>query len=57
MKCIPNPFSILCIIRKLLKLRLVYCVVALGFGVVMIALTFVAAQLGGVLQVGVGNTL
>ena len=30
----------------------VCCVVALGFGVIMIALTFVAAELGGVLQVG-----
>ena len=31
---------------------LVYFAVAVGFGVVMIALTFVAAELGGVLQVG-----
>ena len=27
------------------------CVTAVGFGVLMIALTFVAAELGGVLQV------
>ena len=39
------------------NLSLVCCVVALGFGAVMIALTFVAAELGGVLQVGVANPL
>ena len=56
MQHIPSKYSIHYCIMKL-KLSLVYCVVALGFGVVMIALTFVAAQLGGVLQVGVGNPL
>jgi len=30
-------------------------VVALGFGIAMIALTFVAAELGGVLQVEIWN--
>jgi len=28
-----------------------YCVAAVGFGVLMMLLTFVAAELGGVLQV------
>ena len=29
-----------------------HCIVAVGFGVLMMLLTFVAAELGGVLQVG-----
>ena len=33
------------------------CCIAVGFGVLMICLTFIAAQLGGVLEVNIINLL